>query len=327
MAMTKRSLKKSNAPVPPPTQTENPFRKVFAAAGVLLMLVLSIPMFSDAVYSQSVPQNPLGDQTTALIGALTTLGSQIGLLKEDIVKLRTQLSGQTSTTAAAGAGTIDAGMADCLQSCRSRLAVCLTRQPVRGTASVNAPLDACRTSANDCMNRCKPRPVDTVTCEDRCAVALGGCVVQAGSSATKLDECRIQNRKCVVASCRPRTDTGASERVPSDICRDQCRRDTEICKKAAAYDKDELLACESVGRKCLNEVCANYEAPSLSAGQILSQPIQQLPLGGSETPVSKTVSCTEDCTTSFGACRNAAGRDTAAVQTCEETLGSCQKTC
>lgn len=317
MATSKRRFVASSSPVPPP-QPDNPFRKVFAAAGVLLMLVLSIPMFTDAVYSQSVPQSPLGDQTNALIGALTTLGSQIGLLKNDIQQLRTQM---VSGGSGAAAGTIvDTSMADCLQSCRSKLASCLSRQKPTSN-STGSPLDTCRTQANNCMNTCKPKPVDTVACEDRCAVALGGCVVQAGSDPARLDDCRVQNRKCVIAACRPRTDASATSRVPTEICRDQCNRDLEICQKAASFDREELAGCNAVATKCLNDVCTDaYEVPSTATRSpfIPTKP---------ETESGSTFSCDVDCETSLKECLNIAGSNTNAQAECQSKGKLCKEVC
>jgi hypothetical protein len=328
------SKRRFASPTPPPTPVENPFRKIITAAGVLLILVMSIPMFADAVYGQAVSDNPIVDQTSNLISALTTLSNQVGLLKSDITTLRTQLAAGNGQ---AGAGpVIDSTMADCLESCRTKLSVCLSRQQTSTLA--NAPLDACRTSANTCMNACRPRTETTVGCEDRCAVALGACVIQAGSDSNKLTECRTQNRKCVIAACRPRADSGAPSRVPVEICRDQCNRDVEICRTAAAFDREELAACNGVAAKCLRDVCSGYEVPS-TAPFLSSLPPAALNIlgasSGALSPSQTTVStdqqviidCENACTMQFGRCSASAGSDGNAQSVCNAAYGTCRDDC
>lgn len=343
MPSPKRRFLSADAPTPQPISGENPFRKVIAAGGILLVLVMSVPMFADAVYGQSVPSNATVDQTSNLISALTMLSSQIGLLKNDVNSLRSQLAagGATRTEAGGTGSVIDTTMADCLQSCRSKLAVCLTRQA--SSSAANAPLDACRSNANNCMNACRPRTETTIGCEDRCAVALGGCVVQAGDSAEKLTECRTKNRECVVAACRPRADRDAPSRVPVEICRDQCNRDAAICQKAAAYDREELAVCAAVAQRCLTNVCNSYEVRSTapftlnisgSAASLLN--IASPALGGTSTGSVQTntapnqqatVACESSCTSMFQGCSAQAGRVESAQATCTSNYGICRDNC
>lgn len=335
MPSPKRRFLSADEPTPPPAPVENPFRKVIAAAGILLILVMSVPMFADAVYGQSVPSTPGVDQTSNLISALTSLSTQIGLLKDDIGNLRGQLAagGSTRTTASAA---IDTSMADCLQSCRNRLAICLSQQPA--TTATNAPLDTCRGTANNCMNNCRPRTETTVGCEDRCAVALGACVVQAGTDSTKLTECRTKNRECVIAACRPRTDKNAPSRVPVEICKDQCNRDNAICRKAAAYDREELAACDAITQKCLTDVCNGYEvrstAPFLSnlpksAIEVVGGPPSAFLSTPTETPSTNTenTECTDTCDKNVRTCTAVAGSDAETLQKCQELDVSCRKNC
>ncbi|MEO5927272.1 MAG: hypothetical protein ABIO72_01080 [Patescibacteria group bacterium] len=326
-----------SSPTPPPTPVQNPFRKVVAAAGVMLILVMSVPMFADAVYGQAVPSTPGVDQTSNLISALTSLSSQIGLLKNDVASLRTQLAAGDGQRTGSSASAIDTTMADCLESCRNKLSVCLAKQPVSTLA--NPPLDACRVGANNCMNACRPRPTTTIACEDRCAVALGGCVVQAGDDATKLNDCRIQNRKCVIAACRPHADSAAPSRVPVSVCRDQCARDLAICSTAAAYDREELATCNAVAAKCLRDVCTGYEVNSTasfllnlppSARGILDLSSPGLSSSG-ETNTSPgqqiTIDCENACTSRFNSCSAMSGSDATAQSVCNASFGTCRDDC
>jgi hypothetical protein len=332
MPSPKRRFLSSSEPTPPSTPVENPFRKVIAAAGVLLVLVMSVPMFADAVYGQSVPQNSAVDQTSNLISALTALSTQIGLLKGDITSLRAQMA--TGTGAPGVAPVVDASMADCLQSCRTKLSACLAKQPISTLA--NAPLDACRSSANNCMNACHPRTDTAVGCEDRCAVALGACVIQAGSDGTKLADCRTQNRKCVIAACRPGADKAAPSRVPADVCKDQCGRDLAICNKAAAFDREELAACAAVSAKCLRDVCTGYEVPSTSpflstlppaAINIISGSVTASPAPSVTPTQTATAECENSCTAKYRSCSDEAGSNANVQVACNASYGQCREEC
>lgn len=260
MAITKR---RASAKPSPTLSPDNPFRKAWGIAGVAFILILSVPMFIDAARGQSVDGSPLGTQTTALISALGSLGTQIDGLKNDIAALRTQLASGTSQGVAASTASLGEGIPDCLQTCRARLSACLTNQAPSPAAivAVTTPLDACRNQANDCINRCRPRTTTSISCEDRCAVSLGGCVAGAAGDSSKLDDCRTQNRRCLIAACRPNTDAAAQYRIPLAVCREQCTRDLDICRKGAKLDSKQLQTCEETARSCMNAICTSaYES-------------------------------------------------------------------
>src|SRR5262249_7537171 len=161
-------------------------------AGIVLLLVMSVPMFVSAVNGQSIDSSPLGTQTSVLVSALSALTDQIGSLKTDIQSLRQQLpsSAGSSMTGDASMQSASTNHAEscCLQACRTTMAACLAKQPTGASRLLAVgQLDACRGPANDCINRCKPFPNPTVSCEDRCAVSLGACV----ASVTDQDPAKL----------------------------------------------------------------------------------------------------------------------------------------
>jgi len=101
-----QSSKRNAAPVPPSDEVQNPFRKIFAAAGILLLLVLSVPMFADALYGQPASALPVEEQSVLLMSTINDLRAEISALKADVAAMRLELAAQSGTSTAQ---TVDAG--------------------------------------------------------------------------------------------------------------------------------------------------------------------------------------------------------------------------
>ncbi|MBI4138896.1 hypothetical protein HY479_01975 [Candidatus Uhrbacteria bacterium] len=290
--------KRRRPPHTPIPATPRPFRQVINAAAIAMLLLVSVPMFAGAVQGQTISET--GSSIKDLITALTALGKDITGLREDIRALRAELA--APKPAAAPTQETGAGVPECLQSCRNQLAACLQEQqslsvqrggispdllriitlptpaPSAGIAGIPTapatttapppttglpPLDRCRLSANDCLNRCRPKTTTGISCEDRCATALGGCIKEAGTDTTKLQNCRVENSRCLLAACTGKTpDPAALRRLPLAACREQCVRDQRNCKAAAKYDEAQLKLCDELAERCLNSVCT--ESPEAS---------------------------------------------------------------
>lgn len=313
-------------------------RAIWSGIAVLLLLMLSVPIFAEAVDGQTTDTSPLGIQTTALIAALGTLGEQVTSLQGDISSLRGALSEPSDV----GTDTSLAdGMSECLQACRATLASCLSSD-TQGSASPLrimrltptpllarlVPLDACRTEANTCMNRCRPRTPTNVACEDRCAVALGACADAAGTDTAKLADCRMSNQQCLLAAClQVAPDQASMDRVPAAKCADQCRRALGICMDGAKFDQAALDACVASSRVCLERLCVTPatrlptgEAPAPSPGRDVPSPTD----GQGSTEAS---ACETTCTKDFELCREKSAGNPDMLATCDVSYRTCRERC
>jgi len=313
---------------------------MWSGIAVLLLLVLSIPMFVGAVQGQSVDTSPLGSQTLSLISAFGQLGQQIDALKTEMQSLQSSLTAVQQTTQAT---TLGAGIPECLYSCRTKLTQCLTvhptsTSPLAVTHLLPSPLttqlitlDACRTNANTCMNACKPLAAGTVSCEDKCAVALGGCIQAAGNDVTKLADCRKNDQQCLIAACQKNTPDAASmSRIPTAVCGDQCLRDLSICREGAALDQVQLDACDAAARTCQSVLCnLPTSSASVTSGSTPGTPVGTTPSqSGSQAPGQQiTVNCENACTATFLACRQTNASSPNILATCDSGYGDCRNVC
>ncbi|MBU1348784.1 hypothetical protein KJ781_01805 [Patescibacteria group bacterium] len=330
----------------------HPMRAVWSGVAAVLLVVLSIPLFVDAIEGQTMDASPLGTQTTALVAALGTLGEQVSTLRSDITALRSALTSQK--VGASSESTLKEGMPECLQACRAKLATCLgpeppTAAPVRITRLMPTtllaklvPLDACRTDANTCMNQCRPRTTTILTCEDRCAVALGGCVDAAGLDATRLADCRRSNQQCLVAACTQASpDQESMDRIPTSKCADQCQRALSICRSGEQFDQKAIEACEASLKVCLTTMCsapatrllpisdtgaAAMQQSAAGQGTVVPAPTGAAPTGASSGQVY-TVQCDNACTATFLSCREIYAATPELLPKCDNSYGACREAC
>lgn len=316
---------------------KSPFHRSWSAAGLAMLVIIFVPLFANAVNGQSVSDGtPTGNQTAALISALSNLESRVADLATAYQNSR---NGSLGTTADQTA--LADGMPQCLQSCRTALGSCLRSS---GTASTSSPtarvspslatgattgLDACRSRANDCINKCRPTPPPVVSCEDRCAVALGGCLLGAGTDATKLKDCRVQNQRCLIAACVGGAPSSAT-RVPSQICRDQCARDRAICQRAARFDTTALRGCDTTAQICLQQVCLTTDAAAPQTNTLLTPGVvapSTSPTQGATAGQQVTINCENACTQTFNSCTTNAAGDAGIQQGCNTSYGDCRNQC
>ncbi|MFH1078090.1 MAG: hypothetical protein V1745_02290 [Patescibacteria group bacterium] len=348
MPRAKRSVS-AKPGLPSEMRRTHPMRAIWSGVAVVLLLVFSVPMFVDAVEGQQVDASS-STQTTALIAALGMLGEQVQALRSEISSLGSSLSGtDTSETGTS----LQEGMPECLQACRMTLASCLSsdtaaaRAPLRITTRISAtpliarlvPLDSCRSVANTCISQCRPRTVSAVECQDRCAVALGGCVDAAGTDTTKLADCRRSNQQCLIAAClQISPDQAALDRIPSTKCTDQCGRALRICRSGAAFDQAALDACDASANRCLTILCnAPASRPVSSTDTETPSTDGATPATGAEGTVAApttaapgqaiTVKCENACTASFLACRERNSSTPELLATCDKSYGNCREAC
>lgn len=151
----------------------------------------------------------------------------------------------------------DGARADCLNECREDLAVCLEQDM---TISSDEDLHPCLAGSSACISVCNERPPELVSCKDRCAVSLGGCLekitapkeIALEDEAMAFVQCHNWNRECLVAACKLEDP----ERLPEEYCTDQCDRMMQICQGGRTqYDKQASHQCQVMHEGCMERLC------------------------------------------------------------------------
>ncbi len=152
----------------------------------------------------------------------------------------------------------DDGRADCLNTCRMEQANCM--ENFEGQVEAGE-LHPCLTESNACITSCNDAPRSPISCQDRCAVAMGGCVervvapkqMAVSDEMAVLDECRMKNVECLVNACKL---TG-EQTMPDTYCADQCRRMHVICTTGSSqYDTNTMELCDRLQQTCEQRLCA-----------------------------------------------------------------------
>ncbi|MFA6447706.1 MAG: hypothetical protein WCW31_05685 [Patescibacteria group bacterium] len=342
----------------PPKDTSNPFAKWMFGLAVLSLLVIGGPV---ALWAQT--ETPDTSRTSFTNTTFQNFKENLSTMQKSfesmldtaqLVKTVSNLSDEvTALKTKQATCKEDVSRMDCLNVCRKNLAAC-DSTAYEPTAS---GMDPCLSQANECVTKCNYAPRPSVSCEDRCSVALGGCVEQAMSGkfskdqGAALEACRTNNRNCLVKACKYTDET----KLPSDYCPDQCKRLDEICTAGSAKGNSSALAtCDKLKTLCQDKLCtqsSNCSADQIkecsdiyskyleSSDQASAQKMQEVCLSQckSQTEVPKpsetAVKCTpeqqEKCQVDYKICN--AGLDqkdqTKNIEICQKNLETCKTTC
>ncbi|GEM_PF-2658579 len=240
-------------PTAPSTAPQNPFAKWLVGLVVLSLLVIGGPV---ALWAQS---DTGGKKVSVDAAQLQKLQDQLKSMEQTLQTMSgTQQAGMVTDMLKSGVTCkAEDGRSECLNDCRKALAQC----KAKGGSATAKPsvlavggLDQCLADANSCVTKCNDMPRPPISCQDRCAVALGGCLEYASlsSKANAVESCRTNNRTCLVKACKLKDENS----IPDDACPDQCKRMEAICKGgSASYSKDALALCDKLKGTCQSEVC------------------------------------------------------------------------
>jgi hypothetical protein len=151
----------------------------------------------------------------------------------------------------------DDASADCLNQCRSAQALCLETKKVDNS---NGLLNICAQKNQDCVLQCDVRTKNSISCQDGCAISLGGCIerviapqkIVLEDEVSMLDVCVRESSTCLQKMC-DFTDDIATQ---NEVCQDQCQRLKNICQSGrAGYDETALDLCERLNKTCEHRVC------------------------------------------------------------------------
>jgi len=199
----------------------------------------------------------------------------------------------------------------CLKACATSLATCFAEKPTTLTAAGLA-LDECRTAANSCITACNVPLKYTVSCEDRCATALQGCLIQAVKSQTDLKPvCQASNKSCLTKACRV-----AALQLATDYCPKQCTRGFGIC---AASNGIAGVDCPAVKNSCLAACPAQQALPTGTLSAIGARSTMQL-----RSDFSKVVTTLRGVNFNFKTFNLSLRR--LSSQSCPESVAICEKT-
>ncbi len=153
----------------------------------------------------------------------------------------------------------DDASADCLNQCRNSFVLCLENNP----KNINKDLSiVCTEEMLGCAQTCSDRSSVNISCQDTCAISLGGCIerviapqmIIVEDEERVLDSCLKGNELCLEASC----DLNEDSVIQADVCHDQCLRIKNICQSGrAGYDETALDLCERLFKTCERRVCDN----------------------------------------------------------------------
>lgn len=344
----------------PPKDISNPFAKWIFGLAVLSLLVIGGPV---AIWAQT----ETSDTSRVSFGktAFQNFKENFNSLQKSFENmLDTQQLVQAVSNLNAEVTSLktkqtickeDTSRMDCLNVCRKNLAAC-DSTGMKPTAS---GMDPCLSQTNECITKCNYAPRPSVSCEDRCSVAMGGCVEQTTlgkfsalvNQSAALEACRMNNRNCLIKACKYTDET----KLPSNYCLDQCKRLDEICTAGSAKNNSlALKSCDKLKTLCQDELCtqsSNCSADQIkecsdiytkyleSSDQESAQKMQEVCLSQckSQTEVPKptetSVKCTpeqdEKCQSEYKACNADLDQNdqTKNVEICQKNLETCKTTC
>jgi len=221
------------------------------ALAVITVLAVGVPVM---LWAQ---QDEAPKRVSVDAGALSSLQMKVGELQKALDEL---MAGEMDMDerAMAYVSRPDDARADCLNQCRMEQVSCI--ESYDGEMMENG-LHPCLEDASECITSCNNAPRAPVSCQDRCAVALGGCVqrvVAPHSTAVAdeqaaLDDCRLKNVECLQNACRMPDDAS----MPDSYCADQCRRMHIICSTGSSqYDENSMELCTRLKQTCEQRLCA-----------------------------------------------------------------------
>ncbi len=220
--------------------------------GLALMTVLAVGV-PVMLWAQS---NDAPHRVNVDAGALSQLQTKLDELQkslDSLVATKTEIIGGSQDFGAK----LDDARSDCLNQCRTQRVICFDEYDGDVAPGVSHP---CLAKTSACVTACNDTPRSPVSCQDRCAVALGGCVegVIAPKSTvvedeeTALDGCRTQNRECLLDECKISDESA----MPDSYCMDQCRRLSVICTTGSAqYDVNAMELCKRIEQTCTQRLC------------------------------------------------------------------------
>lgn len=210
--------------------------------------------------------------TLAAIGLPVVFWSQSGnaamSVREDYKnEVRQQLGAEVSRGCAQSDthsfpnGQINEAQAVCLNQCQAMMSSCL-----EGNYDNDDVNQSCTAQAEKCIGECEA-PKVALTCQDRCAVLLGGCLrgvidpkkIVVEDEAGALTSCFTQNLSCLINECNLQNQNV----LPIDYCADQCDRVLGICSAGeGAYNLDARQNCERGHAVCMRVLCGMAKASS-----------------------------------------------------------------
>jgi hypothetical protein len=151
----------------------------------------------------------------------------------------------------------DDASADCLNQCRKSFVSCLENNP----KNINEELSfVCAEEMLGCAQNCSDRSSVNISCQNTCAISLGGCIerviapqmIIVEDEKSVLDSCLEGNALCLEAVC----DLSEDSIIQADVCYDQCLRLKNICQSGrAGYDETALDLCDRLVKTCERRVC------------------------------------------------------------------------
>ncbi|MDF1497271.1 MAG: hypothetical protein P1P90_04375 [Patescibacteria group bacterium] len=217
---------------------------------VLTILAVGVPV---VLWAQS---NDAPHRVSVDAGALSQLQMKLADLQQSLDSLMASKT-EIGEPALGFVTMPDDFRADCLNQCREQQVSCFDEY--EGTEPFG--LHPCLSQSSACITSCNDAPRAPVSCQDRCAVALGGCVesvvapkgtVVADEQAA-LDVCRMQNVECLINACNLSNEAA----MPDTYCTDQCRRLNVICSTGSTqYDVNAMELCKRMEQTCNQRLCA-----------------------------------------------------------------------
>lgn len=227
-------------PTAPPTSPKNPFAKWLIGLTVLTAVIIGGPV---AIWAKTDTD---GKRVNVEVAQLEKMQEQLKALQQTLQSLTGE------QTEGAVTCKTDEGRAECLNDCRRALAKC--RVAGQGQETTDG-LDSCLSRTNTCINLCNEMPRPPIACQDRCAVALGGCLesaVGAKEATESLIVCLQNNKTCLVKACKLKNPTA----IPNDACQDQCKRMDAVCRGGeTSYNKDSIAVCDKLKGLCERNMC------------------------------------------------------------------------
>jgi predicted lipoprotein with Yx(FWY)xxD motif len=218
---------------------------------VLTVLAVGVPVM---LWAQS---SEMTNRVSVDAGAMNHLQMKIGEMQQAMDMLL-KSSQDMGGTGIAMVTRPDDARADCLNQCRDQQVSCLDGFPGEAAPGILHP---CLAGTSECVTACNDAPRAPVSCQDRCAVALGGCVERVVSpkalavedEEAALDDCRMKNVECLMNAC----DLPDEAAMPDSYCADQCRRVHIICSTGSSqYDMNTMELCSRLEQGCKQRLCA-----------------------------------------------------------------------